>query len=78
MSLPLGFRELKAYQLSYELAMEVFRESKLSTRRKGFADGPNSSRVGGRSVSMFDCFLPSAFCRLPPVYPEAHCSLAHD
>ena len=28
MSLPLGFRDLKAYQISYELAMEVFRESK--------------------------------------------------
>jgi len=28
MSLPRGFRDLKAYQLAYELAMEIFRESK--------------------------------------------------
>lgn len=28
MSLPRGFRDLKAYQLAYDLAMEVFRQSK--------------------------------------------------
>lgn len=28
MSLPRGFRDLKAYQLAYELAMQIFRESK--------------------------------------------------
>jgi four helix bundle protein len=28
MSLPRGFRNLRAYQLAYELVMEVFRESK--------------------------------------------------
>jgi len=28
MSLPLGFRDLKAYQLAYNLSMRIFRESK--------------------------------------------------
>ena len=28
MSLPRGFRDLKSYQLAYDLAMEVFRQSK--------------------------------------------------
>jgi four helix bundle protein len=28
MSLPRGFRDLKAYQLAYSLAMDIFRESK--------------------------------------------------
>ena len=28
MSLPRGFRDLKAYQLAYDLALEVFRQSK--------------------------------------------------
>ena len=28
MTRPMGFRDLKVYQLAYELAMEIFRESK--------------------------------------------------
>ncbi len=28
MSLPRGFRDLKSYQLAYDLAMQIFRESK--------------------------------------------------
>ncbi len=35
MPVPHGFRDLKAYQMAYRLAMEIFHESKsFSTRRK--------------------------------------------
>ena len=35
MPTPLGFRDLKVYQLAYRLAMDIFRESNPSQRKNG-------------------------------------------
>ena len=32
-----GYRDLRVYQLSYRLAMEIFEETKDSRKRKGIA-----------------------------------------
>ena len=37
MTRPMGFRDLKVYQLAFELAMEIFRESKSFPREEKYS-----------------------------------------
>lgn len=61
MSLPSGFRDLKAYQLSYKLAMKVFRES-ITSRHKNARQ--HDYEAGAIQWFIAFCRLPSAACLL--------------
>ena len=50
MSLPRGFRDLKAYQLAYDLALEVFRQSKHFPAEEKYSL-TNQIRRASRSVA---------------------------
>src|SRR5207249_4473894 len=65
MTRPMGFRDLKVYQLAYELAMEIFRESKSFPPEEKYSL-TDQIRRSSRSVAanIVSCRLLPASCLL--------------